>query len=161
MDGPIIAWFFLALTFGVPIGGIAGGIVGYFVGKAHLRALDRREAGYAIPVMNLKRLPAGMVAGGGQMVIGQVVIGSDYFKTLFSKIRAIFGGEMRSFEQMVERARREALSRAMAEAEALGAIALVNVRFNTSNIGAMSKKGTRPMAEILCSATAVLPGRSA
>ncbi len=159
MDLPSIGAILSSLFFFVPFLGIFGGLIGYLVGKRHLRKLTEREATYAIPITDLKRMPKGMAGADGHMVFGQVVIASDYFKTLFSKIRNIFGGEMRSFEQMFERARREALSRAMAEAEALGAIALINVRFDTSTISAMRKNNTKPMAEILCTATAILPSK--
>ncbi len=137
---------------------IFGGIIGIFIEKKHYQRLEEREATYCIPIVDLKTVPPGIHANDAQMVLGQVVIASDYLKTFFSKIRNIFGGEMKSFERMIERGRREALARAMDEAVQLGAVALINVRFDTSNIS-MSKKGkvNKPMAEVLCAATALLP----
>jgi uncharacterized protein YbjQ (UPF0145 family) len=124
--------------------------------KAHLRELDRREAEQAdFIVTDLRTMPGGFDAAGGELVMGQVVIGSDYLKTFLSKFRNFFGGEMKSFERMLFRARREAQLRMVEEARRRGAGAVINVRIETSRIGQAEQRGGNPMAEILCYGTAV------
>lgn len=148
----------------VIVGGLMLGVVfGMTAERRHFRRLAERESQISIPVVDLKTLPPGLesAAGGGALVMGQVVIASDYLKTMLSGFRKIFGGEMKSFERMIERARREALLRAIDECESKGGIALINVRFETSQIDSMQRKKMRPMAEVLCFGTAVLPATSA
>lgn len=142
-------------------GTILGLFLGIFIGipmeRAHFRDLEMREAKIRNYFMtDLKRLPNGMTALGSRMVTGQVVMGSDYLKTMLSRLRNIFGGEMKSFQKIMDRARREALLRAVDEAQRLGAFGLINIRYETSRIGsAEHRKGGVPMAEILCYGTAI------
>lgn len=114
-------------------------IVGFIVGKSveltHFRSLEIREAALShIAWSNLRTLPSDWRVESGALVHGQAVIGSDHFKTFASGIRNLFGGRHRSLETVMERARREALVRMLAEAERLGAHAVWNVRMETSNI---------------------------
>ena len=71
-------------------------------------------------------------------------VGRDFTQSL----RNIAGGEMKGYTELLTDAREEALSRMQAEAEELGADAVVNVRFTTSGIADTG-------AEILAYGTAV------
>jgi len=131
-------------------------IVGFGFGRVqerrHLRDLDERERRLAaIPVSDLRTPPPGIEPTGGHLVIGAAVIASDYFKTFASGIRSLVGGELRSYQSMLARARREAQTRMLEEARRMGAKAVINVRFETSEIG-----GRAPMSEIICYGTALL-----
>ena len=44
------------------------------------------------------------------LVAGSVVISEDYFKRIVSSLQSLFGGRLRSYESLVDRARREAVS---------------------------------------------------
>ncbi len=115
-------------------------IAGYAVGKTvevlHLRSLERREKQMAdIMVTNLRTIPENWNASDAAYVDGQAVIGADYFKVFASAVRNIFGGEVRSLETMMQRARREATLRMLDNARALGANSVWNVRMETSTIG--------------------------
>ena len=142
------------------LGLLLGVIFGIPRERAHLRELDQREAATAqFSTTDIKTPPAGIVPADGSLVIGQVVIGSDYLKTFLSRFRNIFGGEMRSFETMLTRARREARLRMIDQAQRMGATAVVNMRIETSRIGQATQRGGNPMAEVICYGTALLPSR--
>jgi len=126
-----IVLFFLALGYGV----------GHRREKKHIEYLDAKEREFqGIGIISHKRLRVdGRVECRG-IVTGCVVIATDYFKVFASALRNLFGGELRSFETLVARARREAIVRMLAEAKELGANAIINVRLETSTIGGQQKK---------------------
>ena len=64
-------------------------------------------------------------------------------------LRHIAGGEIREYTKMMAEAREQAIDRMIAEAEALGANAVVALRFQTAE----AMKGA---AEMMCYGTAVL-----
>jgi uncharacterized protein YbjQ (UPF0145 family) len=89
------------------------------------------------------------------MLCGEAVISSDYLKTFLGSLRKIFGGELRSYRSLLERARREALQRVIEEAKSMGYNAVCNVRFDSSDIaGASGRNRGMVMVTILASATA-------
>jgi uncharacterized protein YbjQ (UPF0145 family) len=63
-------------------------------------------------------------------------------------LKRLIGGEVGTYGKMIDEARREALERMIAEAEKLGANAVIGVRFSTSTV-------TTGAAEILAYGTAV------
>lgn len=84
-------------------------------------------------------------------VIGEAVIGSDYLKTALASLRAIVGGEIRSFQKLLERGRREAIVRMLREADARGATSVINVRVERAEMGSAQL----PAAEIIATGTAI------
>jgi uncharacterized protein YbjQ (UPF0145 family) len=142
----------------LPLSLIAIGLgVGTVVERSHLASLARREAALRdVVATTLRTPPADRRRCHGRLVSGSAVIGSDYFKTFAASLRKLVGGEIRSFERMMVRARREALCRMLEEARAMGADLVVNVRFETSSIGGQSPR-SMPMAEVVAYGTAVLP----
>jgi uncharacterized protein YbjQ (UPF0145 family) len=135
--------------------------IGLFVGGAierrHFRNLDEREAGNAgFLITQVKSYP-GAVAGPNAptMLCGEAVISSDYLKTFLAGVRKIFGGEMKSYQSLLIRARREALQRVVEEARSMGYNAVCNVRYSSTDIsGASKRKNKAVMVTILASATA-------
>ena len=121
--------------------------IGFTVGKArersHFRDLERREERVkGLVRTNLKTIPENWHPVRGAYVDGQAVIASDYFKTFASSLRKLFGGELRSFETLMNRARREASLRMLEQAAAGGAQAVWNIRIETSTIArGQGKKG--------------------
>ncbi|HSR45370.1 MAG TPA: heavy metal-binding domain-containing protein [Acidimicrobiia bacterium] len=137
---------------------LLGSTVGRSRERRHFAELDRREeANRGFVLTDLRTVPVGMAPGGAALVTGATVIAADYLKTFLSGFRMIFGGEMRSYTPMIERARREARLRMVEDARRVGAMAVINVRFETSPIALNSGRNTAPMAEILCYGTALLP----
>ena len=55
-------------------------------------------------------------------------------RDLMASFRNVFGGELRAYTELLEEARGEAIERMCAQARALGANAIVNVRFSTSSV---------------------------
>ncbi len=136
---------------------VLGFTVGGFVERAHFKRLDERDAAMRdMLVTDLKGLPKGQSARNCGLVTGEAVIGSDYFKTVAAKLKSLFGGELRTFQTLMTRARREALLRMMERAKQMGANGVINVRFETSNIGAMRRKKASAMVEMYAYGTAVI-----
>ena len=134
---------------------VLGFSIGTIVERRHLRRLDRRELALSDLLVTASRAPDSRGCEALGMVVGEVVIGSDYFKTFAAKLRMIVGGELRSFESLMVRARREAVVRMLESAKALGANSVVNVRFATSNIGSMRAKRPAAMVEMYAYGTAI------
>ncbi|MCA9296338.1 MAG: heavy metal-binding domain-containing protein [Phycisphaerales bacterium] len=155
----MIDFITIALQFAVPIALILIGLVsGTILERAHLRRLDERDRELAgIVLTDTRTPPPGVHATGGEMVIGQVVISSDYFKAFIASFRKIIGGEVRSYERIMERARREAMHRMINHALSIQATTIINVRLETSSIGRMSKN-PMPMVEVIAYGTAIRTG---
>lgn len=135
---------------------VVGFLVGSTVERQHFRSLSRREGQLAhILRTNLKAVSHDAPVACAEYVDGQAVIGSDYFKTFASRMRNIFGGELRSFERLMARARREAIVRMLEKADKLGASVVLNIRLETSTIGRGKGKHGLPTAEIHAYGTAV------
>jgi len=135
--------------------------LGFFVGghveRRHFRLLDEREGrNSGFLVTQLKSFP-GAVSGASPptMLCGEAVISSDYLKTFLAKMRKIFGGEMKSYQSLLIRARREALQRLVEAAQAQGYNAVCNVRYESTDISGASKRRSKAvMVTILASGTA-------
>ncbi|WP_409432833.1 YbjQ family protein [Litorimonas sp. RW-G-Af-16] len=116
-----------------------GIIFGSLNERRHHAALRNAEAELAhIALYNLKSVPvshAKNLEAGGVMVTGNVVIAIDYFKRIAATLRMIVGGRLKSYESLVDRARREAIIRMKREADAMGATAIYNARIEFSVIG--------------------------
>ena len=141
---------------------ILGFTVGTVVERAHFKRLAIRERELAdMLVTNTRTLPAAGLIQARGMVVGQVVIASDYFKTFAATLRKLVGGELHTFESLMVRARREALVRMLASARELGANGVINVRFATSNVGSMRRRKMAAMVEMYAYGTALVIGDAA
>ena len=153
VTGVIFGLFWVLVVIGLPIAFI---ITGRIREKNHFEDIARRERLHReFPVVDISTLPAGMTANRGQIVTGQVVIASDYLKNFFAQYRQLFGGEMKSYQTMMQRGKAEARLRMIEEARRMGATAVINVRFETSQIGQARGKSAA-MSEVLCYGTAVM-----
>ena len=135
-------------------------LLGLIAGKAaealHFRSLRRREAATShVLITNVKSFPGGVRRGSPiQIVMGDAVIATDYLKNFLAGFRKIVGGEVRSYESLMVRARREAILRMVEQAGRLGCDAVCNVRLNTADIGGASTRRRRAMAEMMVTGTA-------
>ncbi len=136
---------------------VVGFVAGTFAERRHLARLEERERGNGqFLVTQLKSFPAfAKNELAPQMVVGEVVVASDYFKSFLAKMRGIFGGEVRSFHSLLSRARREATQRLVEQSRELGYNAICNLRIETADVGGStsSKKGAA-MVAVIASATA-------
>jgi uncharacterized protein YbjQ (UPF0145 family) len=94
------------------------------------------------------------------LVAGSAVISDDYFKNVVAGLYSFFGGRVRTYESLVDRARRESVLRMKAEARRHGARMIVNVKFQTFAIGGRSQNSVKGV-EVLAYGTALgAPGRA-
>lgn len=70
------------------------------------------------------------------IVVGEVIVGANMFRDLFAGIRDIVGGRSGAYEDVLERARDEALQEMQAKASRMGANAVVAVDFDYEVVGA-------------------------
>ncbi|RJP38965.1 MAG: YbjQ family protein [Phycisphaerales bacterium] len=157
-------WFqFLPILLPLVLIGL-GWAVGTWRERAHLASLAVREQAAAdVRVTNLRCVPGDRDVVEGRFVCGDVVIASDYFKTVAAALRNLVGGEVRAFETLMERARREALLRMIDDARRLGSREIYNVRFETANIlsGNPNRRNKASVAvEVFAFGTAVVRGES-
>lgn len=155
----------LFIQLGIFLGLIGLGLfVGGYVERRHTASLDRREAETShMLVTQLKSFPLESPADKAPaMLCREVVISSDYLKTFLSAIRKLFGGELRSFQTLLDRARREALQRLKEDALRAGYDAVCNVRLETAAIAGRgtSNKNKIMMAAIMASGTAYCTSRN-
>lgn len=112
----------------------AGYSVGTLLEKRHYRSIHKREKAFLyLPAVTIKTVdyPEEKIRS-AELVYGSVVISIDYFKKILAGLRNIFGGTVKSYESLVDRARREALLRMKEMAG--DATVIVNVRIETSTI---------------------------
>ncbi len=123
-------------------------IVGYTVGswaeKRHYRSIIKREADLLkLAVVTAEgSFPDGQVRA-ATLVTGSAVISIDYFKRMLATLRNIFGGRVKSYESLVDRARREAILRMKEQAQKQGAKMVINMRLETATIGKNANKKKR------------------
>ncbi|MEM7377531.1 MAG: heavy metal-binding domain-containing protein [Pseudomonadota bacterium] len=91
-----------------------------------------------------------------QLVAGSVVISVDYFKRVVAALRTLFGGNVQSYESLVDRARREAVLRLKEQCP--GASQIVNLRIETSSIHTGRGNGIGSV-EVLAYGTAIYSDR--
>ncbi len=136
---------------------ILGYVAGSLAEKRHYASIRKREREMmSMPVVTfVDGYPASRVIH-SQLVIGSAVISTDYFKRFLAILRNLFGGRVKSYESLIDRARREAILRMKAEAEKKGAALIVNFRLETSAIGrSANRKRQVGSVEALAYGTAV------
>lgn len=136
---------------------VATYFTGSYMERRHFASLREREEKYrSLPVTTFETLPEGWRVASADLVQGSVVISVDYFKRFLAGLRGIFGGRIRSYEPLLDRARREAVLRMTEDAAARGFDAVVNVRLETSRLASSrgNGKGTAGV-EILAFGTAL------
>ena len=160
-EDAFIGAIFLVLTLITPALLLLGWVAGAIRERTHFKQLAEREQALAdMTVTNLKSYqPAARGDKKPEIVIGEVVIATDYWKTMLAKIRNIFGGRVGSYVRLTERARREGILRVLEGARAKGHNAVCNVRMETADIGGTTanKKGAAMVAIIVWATAYSLP----
>lgn len=140
-------------------------LVGYVIGsiseRRHYRSIEEREkALLKLPVVTAEGRFDPTRVEDAFLVNGSAVISTDYFKRLLAVLRNIFGGRVKAYESLVDRARREAILRMKEQAHAAGAQMIVNLRLETSTIGrSANKKKQIGSVEAMAYGTAVVINR--
>jgi len=82
------------------------------------------------------------------LVKGNTIRARHIGKDIMAKLRTIVGGEVQEYTKMMAESREQCLDRMAAEAESLGADAVIGIRFTTSSL-------MQGAAELLVYGTAV------
>jgi len=132
-------------------------ILGYFFGtraeKRHLASIREREEKYRfLPTVMLRRPLDPEKIMECRLVNGSAVVAIDYFKKLVASLTNLFGGNMVSYESLVDRARREAILRMKEDAG--DASEIINVRIETSSISKNAQQSVGAV-EVLAYGTAI------
>jgi len=83
------------------------------------------------------------------LVQGNTIRAKHLGRDLMAGLKNLVGGELKGYTELMTEARREALERMIAQAQQLGANAIVNARFTTSAV-------TQGAAELYAYGTAVV-----
>lgn len=87
-----------------------------------------------VQLSNLEHLPNYQITERLDVVYGSTVRSKHMGKDLFAGLKNIVGGELTAYTELLEESRQEAIDRMVIKAEALGADAVVGLRFSTSSI---------------------------
>ena len=146
------------LNWGLPLAIL---IIAYFIGnyieRRHLRKIrEREQALKGFPVTTFEALPPNWHVERTELVSGSVVVSLDYFKRVIAGLRGLIGGRVKTYEPLLERARREALLRMNESARSDGYDAVINVRLETSRLANSRRDGNGTAGvEMLAFGTAI------
>jgi uncharacterized protein YbjQ (UPF0145 family) len=102
---------------------------------------------------NIEHFPGYAITRHLGLVQGSTVRAKHVGRDIMAGLKNLVGGELKGYTELLEESRREALERMAQQARAVGANAVINVRFSTANIAAGA-------AEILAYGTAVVIERN-
>jgi len=98
---------------------------------------------------NLEIIPGKRITKHLGLVQGSTVRAKHVGRDLMAGLKNIFGGELKGYTELLQESREEAIERMQQQASAIGANAVLNVRFSTSSI-------SQGAAEIFAYGTAVV-----
>jgi uncharacterized protein YbjQ (UPF0145 family) len=132
-------------------------LLGYVFGRAaesrHYRSIHAREKELVgLPATTLKTPLAGGEVARSELVTGSVVISIDYFKKAASALRSLVGGPVKSYETLLDRAKREAILRLKESCP--GADEVVNLRLETMPLAGQQRNQVTSV-EVLAYGTAI------
>ncbi|GHD32019.1 YbjQ family protein [Parahalioglobus pacificus] len=100
-------------------------------------------------ISNIEIIPGKRVVEHLGLVQGSTVRAKHVGKDIAAGFKNLFGGELGNYTELLQESREEAVQRMQEQAAAIGANAVINVRFSTSAI-------TAGASEILAYGTAVV-----
>jgi uncharacterized protein YbjQ (UPF0145 family) len=118
-------------------------------GKWYNTTVTPPRKGANMLIVNTETIPGKSVVELKGLVQGNTVRAKNIGRDIAAGFKNMVGGELKGYTELLTESRREALSRMAAQAEALGANAVVNVRFSTSAI-------TSGASEMMAYGTAVV-----
>lgn len=83
---------------------------------------------------NLEIVPGHKIKEHLGLVQGSSVRSKHVGRDFMAGLKNIFGGELKGYTELLQESRDEALERMQAQAESVGANAVINIRFSTSSI---------------------------
>jgi len=135
--------------------------IGYIFGQAaekkHFKEIQKQERRLRNILTFSERIPPpSSTPQDTQLVVGNVVISVDYFKSFVAGLRMLVGGRLNSYESLLERSRREAIIRMKRQAKDLGASSIFNVKIETASISGDAANGIGSI-EVYVYGTAMIP----
>lgn len=100
---------------------------------------------------NIETVPGKTISAHYGLVSGSTVRAKHVGRDLMASLKNIVGGELAGYTELLQDSRRQATERMIAQAEELGANAIINMRFSTSSVA-------QGAAEIYVYGTAVTVG---
>ncbi len=100
-------------------------------------------------IVNTETIPGYRILEFKGLVQGNTIRTKHLGRDIAASLKNLVGGELRGYTELLTEARRQSLERMMAQAQQLGANAVINVRFTTSAI-------TQGAAELYAYGTAVV-----
>ncbi len=85
-------------------------------------------------ITNIETIPSKTITTHYGLVCGSTVRSKNAFKDVGASFKNMFGGELKSYTQLLNETRQQAIDRMVEQALQLGANAIVNVRFATSDV---------------------------
>lgn len=83
---------------------------------------------------NTENIPGMRISRYLGLVQGNTIRARHVGRDIMAGFKAMVGGEIKSYTELLQQARAEATERMVAQAQQLGANAIVNVRFTTSSV---------------------------
>lgn len=87
-------------------------------------------------VTNIETVPGKTIVKHLGLVNGSTVRSKHVGRDIMAGLKNIFGGELKGYTELLSESREEAVRRMIEQAKAVGANAVVNVRFSTSSVAA-------------------------
>ena len=100
-------------------------------------------------ITNLEMIPGKKLIKHLGLVQGSSVRAKHVGRDILASLKNIFGGELKGYTELLQESREEAMSRMKEQASAIGANAVLNIRFSTSSV-------TQGAAELFAYGTAVV-----
>ncbi len=100
-------------------------------------------------ISNMEIIPGKRIKTHLGLVQGSTVRAKHVGRDLMAGLKNIFGGELKGYTELLQESREEAVRRMQEQARAIGANAVINVRFSTSSV-------TQGAAELFAYGTAVV-----
>ena len=98
---------------------------------------------------NMESVPGKTITRHFGLVQGNTIRAKHVGRDIMASLKNLFGGELTGYTELLSESRQEATDRMVAQAEALGANAILNIRFSTSSV-------TQGAAELYAYGTAVV-----
>ena len=85
-------------------------------------------------ISNIEQIPGKTIVAHYGLVSGSTVKAKHIGRDIMAGLKNIVGGELKGYTELLEEGREQAMGRMIAQAEELGANAIVNVRLSTSSV---------------------------
>ena len=85
-------------------------------------------------LLTIDFVPGREIVGTYGLVTGSVVMSKHFGRDFMAGMKTIVGGEIKGYTEMLEDARKIAIERLIAQATAMGADAVINLRLTSSSV---------------------------